>query len=121
MLRNKGFTLIELIVTLAILAILAGVAYPSLMAYRQNARAHELVKYSETVAKALKQHYAFEGRYPALSGYSGAGALNETQTDQLRAALKSKTGFTLNTSAYIYRDYDAAAGVIRVEYKEPGP
>ena len=52
--RQNGFTLIELMVTVAILGIIAGIAYPSFTSYAQKGRR------SEAISKLLELQMAQE-------------------------------------------------------------
>lgn len=63
---GKGFTLIELLVTVAIIGILAAIAYPSYQQY--------VAKTHRAAAKSclLEIGQALERRYAATSSYAGA-------------------------------------------------
>lgn len=64
--NNQGFTLIEMVIVITIIAIMAGLAYPSLMAYRTHHAESERASHEIMVNKALKQYYALTGLYPHL-------------------------------------------------------
>ena len=62
--RNKGFTLIELAVVLAIIAVLAAVLTPLVTGYLDQARVARAQADLRTIADAIKLHQRDTGRYP---------------------------------------------------------
>ncbi len=67
--KKNGFTLIELIVVLAIIAILLGTGVPSLYSYRQRRIESERANQEYVLNKAVKQYYALTGSYPNPADY----------------------------------------------------
>ena len=62
--KQKGFTLIELMVTIVIIAILAGIAVPQYLAYTKRAEVAELVALADIVKKKASIFYSTKGRWP---------------------------------------------------------
>jgi prepilin-type N-terminal cleavage/methylation domain-containing protein len=75
----RGFTLIELAVVLAIIAVLAAVLTPLVAGYIDEARATRALVEARTIAQAIGFHQADTGRYPI---YATATATS-TDTDIL--------------------------------------
>lgn len=61
--RSRGFTLIELMVTIAIVGILASVALPAYTNYVQRSRVPPALDALSTVATRLEQRYQDTGNY----------------------------------------------------------
>lgn len=59
-----GFSLIELMVVVAIVAILSAVAMPAYKQYKLKAMLQDLLTYLERVAQDLKDEYARTGAFP---------------------------------------------------------
>src|ERR1700716_3656331 len=76
---QKGFTLIELMIVVAIIGILAAIAIPAYQDYTIRAQVTEGLNLAAPVKTAIAEHYANNGTWPsALIG--GAPALGYTAT-----------------------------------------
>lgn len=62
-LNNKGFSLVELIIVIAIMAILVGVMAPQLMKYIEKSRYSSDIQFVDSVESALKVTMANEKAY----------------------------------------------------------
>ena len=112
--QTGGFTLMELVIVMAVITILVGMALPSLSGYARQAEQMEREDHQELIQKALRQYYAYEGDYPDvddLDADAGAAPLTQDQADQLRDLLDSVTTARLNTADYTCR-YDEGKGSI---------
>jgi len=64
---EKGFTLVELMIVIIILAILTAIAVPSYMVLRNRARIAAAQSELKNIATALEMHYADKEAYPATT------------------------------------------------------
>lgn len=62
--KKSGFTLIEMVVTIAILALLAGIATPRLSSLVTKGRVTRAQADCDAVAKAIMMYHTEYGRYP---------------------------------------------------------
>ena len=65
--KEKGFTLVELMVVIIILAVLTGIAIPSYMALRNRARVAAAQSEMKNIATALELYMADLEAYPATT------------------------------------------------------
>lgn len=73
---QKGFTLIELMIVVAIIGILAAVALPAYQDYTVRAKMSEVVLAASGGKTAIAEFYASNNRMP-LSGVASAGFTNQ--------------------------------------------
>lgn len=109
--NQKGFTLVELVVVIAILGILAGLAIPRFMDATTNARGSRLVADLRTIESAESMYYAEKGQFATMkelvdNGYLavepippiGAFKVAETNQDGTIAASVEKYTVTLDNT-----------------------
>lgn len=63
--NNKGFSLVELIVVIAIMAVLVGVLAPQLIKYVEKSRESTDIQNCDSIVTALKSYYADKDTLPA--------------------------------------------------------
>lgn len=90
--NKKGFTLIEMLTVVAIIAILAGLLFPAISAARRKAQVAQAQTEIKSIESALKTYYTEYGRWPNGNGggsdYSygaSGGCPNAGLMDTLRA------------------------------------
>ena len=66
--RNKGFTLLELVVVVAIIAILSAIAVPTFIGKLDKAKDASDLAEINAVQKAMAMYYIDNGNYPTLQG-----------------------------------------------------
>lgn len=62
--KQKGFTLIELMIVVAIIAILAAIAIPAYQDYTRRARLSEGISLMTRTKLSVTEYYSSEGRWP---------------------------------------------------------
>lgn len=67
---NKGFTLIELVVVIAIMAVMTGVVVPSLMTYTESTRADKDTSHMEELVTAIEMAMTDQNIYEDLLVYA---------------------------------------------------
>lgn len=68
--ENRGFTLIELLIAVAIIALLAGIAYPGYSGHVKKAYRAEIVALLTDQAQHLERFYSRNGTFIDASGVS---------------------------------------------------
>ncbi|EMT2872685.1 pilin, partial [Neisseria gonorrhoeae] len=74
---QKGFTLIELMIVIAIVGILAAVALPAYQDYTARAQVSEAILLAEGQKSAVTEYYLNHGKWPKDN--TSAGVANPTE------------------------------------------
>ena len=93
--KNKGFSLVELIIVIAIMAILAAAIAPALIRYIDKSRKADDVTAAGTIATAANAALANEAAYDAVATAMNGTTLVATANVQTAAA-----GFTAANTNY---------------------
>ncbi len=88
---DRGFTLIELMIVVAIIGILAAIAVPNYLAYQAKARRSEV---KANLGAILKSETAFQGESGRYSGFSeiGWGIMGTSQRFTYRTMVTDTAG-----------------------------
>ncbi|EMR8665991.1 pilin, partial [Neisseria gonorrhoeae] len=74
---QKGFTLIELMIVIAIVGILAAVALPAYQDYTARAQVSEAILLAEGQKSAVTEYYLNNGEWPKDNGSAGVASASE--------------------------------------------
>ncbi|ENW2316932.1 pilin, partial [Neisseria gonorrhoeae] len=74
---QKGFTLIELMIVIAIVGILAAVALPAYQDYTARAQVSEAILLAEGQKSAVTEYYLNHGKWPADNGAAGVASASD--------------------------------------------
>lgn len=81
--NEKGFTMIELIIVVAIMGILAAILVPSFASMSRKSRLTSDIRTLQTIQKQIDLYYAERGSYPATGGTLNDGGEIGTQVGAL--------------------------------------
>lgn len=135
---NKGFSMVELIIVIAIMAILAAALAPSLIKYINKSRLSTAVSDGTTIASSINSALASEAAFQAADSYTaitplntvlatGAGSggdafANEVFENVGKSVVTGKAKKDLNgssmTTAY-YIKIDTVNNTVEVYYGDP--
>jgi type IV pilus assembly protein PilA len=114
--RDSGFSLIELLVTIAIIAVLAAIALPQFMAYRSHAVDAQMKEDLKSAALAMESYFSDKKIYPATVAEIVATGFNQTDGVALTIDLTTPSSYTLTAAkpsgSQASFSYDSTTGSI---------
>ncbi|MEA1081411.1 pilin [Marinobacter qingdaonensis] len=92
---QQGFTLIELMIVVAIIGILAAVAIPAYQDYTIRAKVTEAMAIASQAKTAVSEYYISQGSMPADQATAGLDAAANYSTDVVQDMTYSRTSATV--------------------------
>ncbi|HEZ5263662.1 TPA: pilin [Neisseria meningitidis] len=95
---QKGFTLIELMIVIAIVGILAAVALPAYQDYTARAQVSEAILLAEGQKSAVTEYYLNHGEWPANNSDAGVASASDIKGKYVKS-VEVKNGVITATMA----------------------
>jgi len=116
---QQGFTLIELMIVVAIIGILAAVAIPAYQDYTVRAKVTEGLSLATSGKTAIGEYFASNGTLPADNAAAGLAASTSLRGNSVRSVAVSASGLLtitfsgqpINSSTMLLRPTAADGGI----------
>ncbi|HID8600604.1 TPA: pilin, partial [Neisseria meningitidis] len=95
---QKGFTLIELMIVIAIVGILAAVALPAYQDYTARAQVSEAILLAEGQKSAVTEYYLNHGEWPGNNSDAGVASASDIKGKYVKS-VEVKNGVVTATMA----------------------
>ena len=96
---QKGFTLIELMIVVAIIGILAAIAIPAYSDYTERAKVSELVTVASACKASVSEYYQAQGIFPANNNAAGCGAVGTAKITSITVSGGSAASGTITVAS----------------------
>jgi|26BtaG_2_1085354.scaffolds.fasta_scaffold02877_3 type IV pilus assembly protein PilA len=89
---QKGFTLIELMIVVAIIGILAAVALPAYQDYTNRAKMSEVLGFASSGKTAVAEYFQSEGKVPTSNALAGLADATDIKSTYVTSVTITKDG-----------------------------
>jgi type IV pilus assembly protein PilA len=107
---QKGFTLIELMIVVAIIAILAAIAIPAYQDYTIRSQVSEGLSLADGAKTAVAEYYTNKGTYPNSNSSAGLAAAGSIGGNYVRSVGVANGGATQGQIGIVYGTGTAVNG-----------
>jgi len=115
--KQKGFTLIEMVVVIAVMGILMGLAFQGFTTIQQNARDTARIADLRTVQTQLELYFARCGHYPTTAA---CGAITQPTTGAAFASWATLVGTSTTNLGLVTRPGEVPNDPIAVQFYRYG-
>ncbi|MGM8228748.1 pilin [Cellvibrio sp. ARAG 10.3] len=106
---QQGFTLIELMIVVAIIGILAAVALPAYQDYTIRAKMSEVIGLAAAAKTSVSEYYVSMGQMPTSAAVSGVNT-SPAQSTYVSAIAYTRTSSTVADITYTIANLSPASG-----------
>jgi type IV pilus assembly protein PilA len=104
MIKEKGFTLIELMIVVSIIGILSSIALPAYQVYTKKAHVLEGINIATGAKSALWDYWAMHGKFPTDN--AAAGLSNTITGNAVKSIIVSGNQITITYNSRVIDDDD---------------
>jgi len=96
---QQGFTLIELMIVVAIIGILAAIAIPAYSDYTERAKVSELVTLGSACKASVSEYYQAQGVFPTDNNAAGCNSAATAKVSSITVTGTSNTSGTITVAS----------------------
>jgi type IV pilus assembly protein PilA len=117
--NQQGFTLIELMIVVAIIGILAAVAIPAYQDYTVRAKVTEVLSVAAAAKTSISEYYSSIGNMPTGATTAGVNT-NPLQSTYISAVAFTRGGVTVADVTYTLTNLNADINATTIEFEGTG-